>query len=76
MHFHTTAPHHHCPPNTNTNTHTHTHAVFTASDFRGDPIETDEMRPEWFEARAGTLPFGEMVRCRQAHWRYRYRGCW
>jgi hypothetical protein len=35
--------------------------VFTASGFEGEPVETDEMRPEWFEAALGSIPFDEMV---------------
>jgi 8-oxo-dGTP pyrophosphatase MutT (NUDIX family) len=32
--------------------------VFVSSEFDGTPTETDEMKPEWFEAR--NLPFTEM----------------
>lgn len=32
--------------------------VFLAREWRGEPIETDEMRPQWFERAA--MPFGEM----------------
>jgi 8-oxo-dGTP diphosphatase/2-hydroxy-dATP diphosphatase len=32
--------------------------VFFCDDYSGEPIETDEMRPQWF--RANELPYSEM----------------
>lgn len=32
--------------------------VFTANEFVGMPIETEEMRPEWF--RIENIPYGDM----------------
>ncbi|GBF90911.1 7,8-dihydro-8-oxoguanine triphosphatase [Raphidocelis subcapitata] len=34
--------------------------VFTASDFTGEPYETDEMAPEFFEAKLEAIPFDKM----------------
>lgn len=39
--------------------------VYHASQFTGEPVETDEMRPQWFDANA--LPFDEMWPD-DAHW--------
>lgn len=35
-------------------------AVFTSSGFEGEPRETDEMRPEWFDASMDAIPFDQM----------------
>jgi len=32
--------------------------VFSAKDFEGDPIETEEMRPQWFSVKE--IPFAKM----------------
>ncbi|KAI8477385.1 MAG: NUDIX hydrolase domain-like protein [Monoraphidium minutum] len=34
--------------------------VFTANGFKGEPCETDEMRPEWFDASMAAIPFDQM----------------
>jgi ADP-ribose pyrophosphatase YjhB (NUDIX family) len=34
--------------------------VFSVDGFEGEPTESDEMRPEWFEARLDSIPFDEM----------------
>lgn len=35
-------------------------AVFTSHGFTGQPQESDEMRPEWFEASMDAIPFDQM----------------
>ena len=32
--------------------------VFAASEWRGDPVESEEMKPQWFEI--GNIPYSEM----------------
>ena len=35
-------------------------AVFTSTGFTGEPRETDEMYPEWFDASLDAIPFDKM----------------
>src|ERR1043166_9136195 len=46
--------------------------VFIADTFSGEPTESDEMRPEWFEVSA--LPEGEMWPSDLLWWPYLLRG--